>query len=40
MEGCGTFFDMTEVHGTEAYPYKANGRAWLIRFNGLNEDPG
>jgi hypothetical protein len=38
--GCDRIYDMTEIHDTTDYAYVQNGRAFLIRFQGLNADPG
>ena len=39
-EGCDRLYDLTEIYDTVDFPYQENGRAWLIRFIGLNADPG
>jgi len=32
-------YDITEVNDARVFPYKENGKAFYIRFNGLNADP-
>jgi hypothetical protein len=39
-KGCDRFYDTTEVTKGTLYSYKENGQSFLIRFLGLNEDPG
>jgi hypothetical protein len=40
MSGCDQMFEVTQIHGTTDYEYNDNGKAWLIRFVGINKDPG
>lgn len=39
MASCGGFGDLIEFEDVAHYPYPANGRAFLLRFVGLNEKP-
>ena len=32
-------YDVTEVYDVSHYPYVDNGKAFMVRFNGLNKDP-
>jgi hypothetical protein len=38
-EGCDQMYDITEVMDVSHYPYNGNGKALMIRFNGINSDP-
>ena len=38
--GCDRLYDLTEITSGNDYEYAENGRSWLIRFIGLNADPG
>jgi hypothetical protein len=40
MSGCDRLYDLVEVRETVDFPYGENGRAWLIRFVGVNADMG
>jgi hypothetical protein len=38
--GCDRFYDTTEVTAGELYTHQNEGKSFLIRFLGLNADPG
>jgi hypothetical protein len=38
--GCDRIYDLTEITPGNDFEYPENGRSWLIRFIGLNADPG
>jgi len=38
--GCDRLYDLTEVEYGNDFAYAQNGRSWILRFIGLNEDPG
>lgn len=38
--GCDRLYDLTEIEYGNDFAYAENGRSWILRFIGLNEDPG
>jgi hypothetical protein len=40
MNGCDRMYDLIKVFDTVDYPYSNMGRAFLIRFIGINAKPG
>jgi hypothetical protein len=38
--GCDKLYDLTEVTRGNDFSYAENGVSWILRFIGLNEDPG
>lgn len=38
--GCDRLYDLTEITSGNDFEYAENGRSWILRFIGLNEDPG
>jgi len=40
MRNCTWLYDKIEVFENHVYTYRQNGRSFIIRFVGLNKDPG
>ena len=38
--GCSRLYDLTELYHASDFDYAENGRSFILRFIGLNEDPG
>ena len=38
--GCDRIYDLTEMYNGNDFDYLENGRSFILRFIGLNEDPG
>ena len=38
--GCSRLYDLTELYHASDFDYTENGRSFILRFIGLNEDPG